>query len=232
MDATNRERLTRIMSRMASGDEAAAVTLFLEFGDAVKAAVRRHLRAQRAHHLERDLDGIALDVCLDLAARAGSWDPGGGALPWVWADRRVRGIVARHAGTYGRELDEAGPRARAADEAGPPPAFTGEDLDEDAALAALAARHPACALLADALGRLAERDRRVFLLFETQKASGDPSPAVTTGAAHGLRPDNVRQIARRTRQRLLRLAATEARFAPLAGLPLLGGDGGLLRGAA
>jgi hypothetical protein len=37
----------------------------------------------------------------------------------------------------------------------------------------------------------------------------------------GMREVSVRQAARRARQRLLRLAATDERFAPLAELPLL-----------
>ena len=80
-----------------------------------------------------------------------------------------------------------------------------------------------CALLADALGSVAtERDRRVFLEVGLQASLGDRSPAVTVGALLGMQPDAVRQQHRRVRQRLQRLAASEARFAPLADLALVG----------
>ena len=54
-----------------------------------------------------------------------------------------------------------------------------------------------------------------------QASLGDPAPAVTVGRTFGLRPDAVRQVVKRTRDALGRLAADEHRFAPLAAIPLV-----------
>jgi DNA-directed RNA polymerase specialized sigma24 family protein len=227
METDDKKRVAAIMARMAAGDEAAAVTLFLEFGEHVKAKVRRIVRSQGASHLTSDdIDGLAFDACLALVPRAGSWDPNGGALPWVWAERRLVSLVAAYVGQYGTSYDDAAGSGRR-DRAGDGPdvagvAFAGDEPGDDEALDRLALRLPACALLRDALdATCSDRDRRVFLMFTVQQDGNDPSPSVTVGGAFGLTPDNVRQIARRVRTRLAGLADTDGRYATLRDLAIL-----------
>ena len=62
----------------------------------------------------------------------------------------------------------------------------------------------------------------MHLQYRFQKALGDPSPAHTVGAELGLRPDNVRQIDHRVRNRIIDLADSDERFTPLLALPWLG----------
>src|SRR5205814_8462673 len=130
----------------------------------VRAKVASLARAQGATHLTaEDLDGITIDACLDLARRAGSWDPDGGAMPWVWGERLLRSIVARYVGQYGVILDEAAERkaereAERRSGGAMDPAFGADDSDDShagAILDRLAARRPEYALLADALAWVA-----------------------------------------------------------------------------
>lgn len=94
-----------------------------------------------------DLDEIHIDVTLDLARRAGSWSSEG-ALPWVWARRRVMAMVHDHIGQFGVELDDV-----AEDVA---PAIAGR-IDDPIAL----------------LHRMADHDSRVTaLLHQLAGASG------------------------------------------------------------
>ena len=78
-------------------------------------------------------------------------------------------------------------------------------------------------LLAEALDRggVSTRDRELLLEYAYEKHSGHTAPATAVAPLFDMREVSVRQAARRTRERLLRLAASEERFAPLADLPLL-----------
>jgi hypothetical protein len=78
-------------------------------------------------------------------------------------------------------------------------------------------------LLAEALDRggVSTRDRELLLEYAYEKHSGNTAPATAVAPLFDMREVSVRQAARRTRERLLRLAASEKRFAPLAELPLL-----------
>jgi len=78
-------------------------------------------------------------------------------------------------------------------------------------------------LLAEALDRggVSTRDRELLLEYAYEKHSGNTAPATAVAPLFDMREVSVRQAARRTRERLLRLAASEERFAPLADLPLL-----------
>lgn len=214
--------LEDVMAAAAEGDSAAVFRLYEEFGGALSAALRRHLRHFGVSRIDRaDLDGLVLDAAVALFDCARSWRPESGTPPWVWARARLADIAARwigaHADRWTEEVEETlvddwrvapapGPAAE------PPPA---------AVLAALAAGRSDVQLVAEALDRLPARTRAILLEVRLQAALGDPSPAVTVAGDHGLRPDHVRQLAKRGRDRLRDLAATEPRFAVLAGLPLV-----------
>jgi hypothetical protein len=222
LDKTQRERLEQLMGRMAEGDEAAAISLFREFAPSIRPSVMAVARRLHAAHLTpEDIDGMVLDVCLDLLRRAGSWDPDGGALPWVWAERRVLRIVSDFVGQYGPPFDETFPPGHEPEGGGV--AISEPDLGDGEALARLARRVPSAALFAEALEAVTdrERNRQVLLLYELQRHAGDPSPALTVGQVHGMKPAAVRKCVERTKRALVALASSEARFAALAALPIL-----------
>jgi hypothetical protein len=66
-----------------------------------------------------------------------------------------------------------------------------------------------------------ERDQVIFFETAVQSALGDRSPAATVAGLMGIRPEAVRQQARRVRLRVQRLAADEPRFAVLADLSVV-----------
>jgi hypothetical protein len=214
--------LSRIMGRLAAGDDAAVVTLYERYGGPIAAAVRRVARHRPGRLADDEVAGVALEVCFDLAPVARGWSPEGGALPWVWARHRVANAVDRALGQQAHPLDEE--RLAALDRlAAPPP---GPATDEPSLLATLGRMVPemaSAALLAEALDRggVSTRDRELFLEYAYEKHSGNAAPAAAVAPVFGMREVSVRQAARRARERLLRLAATEERFAPLAELPLL-----------
>jgi len=213
--------LVAVMRRLAEGDEAAIVTLWERYRVPIGGAVQRVARLRRARIDRDDLDGIVFEVCEELGKVAGAWSPDGGALPWVWARHRVANVVDRVLGPWVEPLDE-GRLAELDDRsvAGVEAATDGSMLD---ALERLVPDMASAGLLADALDEVAisTRDRELWFEYQYEKHSGNASPAATVAPVFGMREASVRQAARRARQRLLRLAATDARFAPLADLPLL-----------
>src|SRR5881392_3946488 len=105
MDAEQRRRVAEVMGAIARGDRAAVFTLVEEFEGALRAAARRaagRLGVALSAEEEREL---AVEVALALVDVAGSWRPDGGALPWVWAERRIVVAVARHIGQHADPLD-------------------------------------------------------------------------------------------------------------------------------
>jgi hypothetical protein len=135
---------------------------------------------------------------VDAAAMAG---PGAGG-PALASAATVPAPVVAHAGTAVAVLDltESDPAGAGGDEGA-----VGVDL------------------LAEALDRggVSTRDRELLLEYAYEKHSGNTAPATAVAPLFDMREVSVRQAARRTRERLLRLAASEERFAPLADLPLL-----------
>ena len=94
---------------MAAGDHRAVFTFYAEFGPTLRSMAASEARRQGAGHLGRDdLDGVALDFCLDLCRAAGRWHAGS-ALPWVWARRQLRHRVAEAAGQLAFPLDTVDP---------------------------------------------------------------------------------------------------------------------------
>jgi hypothetical protein len=157
-----------------------------------------------------------IDACLELQACAESWDPEGGAVPWVWAERRLLTVVSRWVGQHADAIDE---KVEVIDLVVPAPA-----PDSEPNLVELLGRldDPTCRLLREALAAVASaRDQAILLEVGLQRSLGDTSPAVTIGPHVGLRPDAVRQVLRRLRQRLSALAIDQPRYAPLVDLALL-----------
>ena len=212
------ERLVEVMARMAGGDRAAVFTLYVEYGDHVAALMRRELRRLGVQHVEPDeLDGLVLDGCLALENSAGAWDPTGGALPWNWAVKRLAAIAAGWVGQHADPLDDhdvaAAEQLRA----------LGDEPEGLEVFERLAPCHDGCALLIEAFdyGQVKPRDRAILLEVKLQADAGDPSPSNTVARDYGLKPDAVRQIVKRTLDRLRALAACGPRFAGLAELPIL-----------
>ncbi len=213
------DALVQIMRRLAAGDQAAVVTLYERYGGPIAAAVRRTARSRPGRLDHDDIDGLVFEVCFELAAVAAAWSPAGGALPWVWARHRVANAVDRVLGIVVEPLE---------DERLPQPDTVAAGPDADGAslldtLGQLAPDMASAGLLSEALdrGRVSRRDGALLLEYAYEKHSGNASPAATVAPVFGMKEVSVRQAARRARQRLLRLAATEDRFGPLADLPLL-----------
>jgi hypothetical protein len=213
--------LAVVMRRLAEGDEAAVVTLYERYGGPIAAAVQRVVRQRRGRIDRDDLDGIVFEVCFELASVAGAWSPEGGALPWVWARRRVANVVDRVLGQWAEPLDEARLAAVGA-EREPAAAWVGEGTMLPA-FASLVPNLASARLLSEALdeARISTRDRELLFEYAYEKHSGNTSPATTVAPEFGMREVSVRQAFRRARQRLLGLAACDERFASLADLPLL-----------
>jgi hypothetical protein len=212
------QRLRVVMAAMAAGDRGATFDLYAEFGGPIGATVRRLLRRLGVDTVPREeLDGLVIDACLELQGCAESWDPDGGAVPWVWAERRLLAVVSRWVGQHADAIDDKHEvidivvTSSGAPSAEPSPLELLARLDD-----------PTCRLLREALASIASvRDQTILLEVGLQRSLGDTSPAVTIGPHVGLRPDAVRQVLRRLRQRLSALAAAEPRYAPLVDLELL-----------
>ncbi|MGI8662059.1 MAG: hypothetical protein ACR2LQ_02475 [Acidimicrobiales bacterium] len=221
MHNERRAALGRIMGALAH-DEAAVIELYQEFHDEI-AGVVGFLARKRAGTIcaaigTDDLEAIVFDACLALAKLAPGWRADGGALPWVWARRRIVAIV---------EAALPAPEAMLPGEDELPPARsicggTEADPDVGVVLAELARRDGRVALLAIALYESVGRtDGDIWLRYRIQQQAGDPSPAHTVGSELGLQPPAVRQRASRARRRLARHVSGDPRFAPIAGLALL-----------
>jgi hypothetical protein len=212
------QRLRTVMAAMAAGDRGATFDLYAEFGGPIRAAVRRLLRRLGIDSVPaEELDGLVIDACLELQGCAEAWDPAGGALPWVWAERRLLSVVSRWVGQHADTLDDR------TDVVERLVARSSGASSEPSAVEVLARLDdPVCALLREALEAVAsDRDRTIILECGLQRSLGDASPAVTIGPSVGLRPDAVRQVLRRVRVRLSALAESEPRYAPLVDLALL-----------
>lgn len=207
-----------IMSRLAAGDTAAIFDLAQHHGHRVAGVVRRHLRNCGVEVLRaEDLHSLVLDACMELHAVAPAWRPGS-ALPWWWAEGRIRAVVNRWVGIHAEPLEEH-PRPEREDE----PAAPSAEGSLAEAFARLLSDDPRVRLVAEA-ARVAHLDdvALVCLLdYRIQQEQGDPSPAHTLAARYGTTPDAMRQRICRGRSRLRRVVRTDPRFAPLADLELV-----------
>lgn len=203
--------LDQLMAGMATGDAAFLFAFVDEFGPTVRAVVRRIVESMGRHDIARDgdeLDGLALDACDVIFARAGSWRPGG-AAPWNWAFKAIRSEVARAIGHRVVELDDQ-VDGEADSRAGAVVDLTGDDLG------VLIGRHPAVRLLDDAIrsvGTASAQD--LYWEYRLQQGFGDPSPAHTVAHRFGKTPAAVRQACKRHGDAVWRIVQAEPRFADL-----------------
>lgn len=195
------QRLTDVMAQAAAGVPTAPIALYQEFGLAVARAMRRHLADLGVRRVDHDeLQGLTIDACLVLADHAGGWRPDGGALPWVWAERRLRQLAVGHVGQWSDPLDDT-LLDLPAQEYG-----EGHDTDPDELelLHRLARERDDVAAYASALDRAATstRNQQVLLAYRLQASLGDHAPAHTVGRRFAMQPAAVRQVVKRTSDRL------------------------------
>lgn len=189
-----RQAVDELMARITAGDREAVWDLHTVAERSLARIVRTEARRLdlRLHH--EDVVDITLDAAIVLGKLARSWDPQG-ALPWVWARKRIVGLVHEHVGVFADELDETHLELVA------PPAP--EPIDDPlAVLRSLALRHPSARFLHDRLDAVSDRDAQIYLGVQVEKASGNRSPAVTIGVEHDLRPDAVRKVVQRVNKHL------------------------------
>lgn len=216
-DGASRDRLAEVMGRLAGGDRAAIHHLIEEFGGEIAGAVRRVAAARLVRLPPHEVDELVTEVAIEVTRLAGSWDPGVGAPPWVWARRRVERLVDRHVGQHAASLDD---ERTVVAEAVAPPVAAGHEPGMLALLDQIAPARPGTEAFREALHQVASpRDRELYVEVLVQEALSDPSPAVTVGNMLGLHPATVRQQYRRVRLRLRALAANDIRYRSLADLP-------------
>jgi hypothetical protein len=217
--ATGPFTVEAIMARLAAGDSAAIFALAEHHGHRVAGVVRRQLRTcgMEVVHPD-DLQSLVLDACMELHAVAAAWRPGG-ALPWWWAEGRIRGVVNRWVGIHADALDEHWSQAER--ELEPAAPSTEDSLAE--AFARLVAEDPRVELVAEAARAARVDDVALVCLldYRIQQGQGDPSPAHTLAERYGTTPDAMRQRICRGRRRLRQVVATDPRFAVLADLELV-----------
>lgn len=208
-----------IMARLAAGDTAAVFTLAEHHGHRVAGVVRRQLTRCGVDHVSGDdLQSLVIDACIELRQVAPAWRPGG-ALPWWWAEGRIRAVVNGWVGVYADSLDDHVGWAET-DEL--PQALSFEDSVAET-FARLVAEVPLVGLVAEA-ARAAKVDdiALVCLLdYSIQQDQGDPSPAHTLAERYGLSPETLRKRISRGRSRLKKVVATDPRFAALADFALV-----------
>lgn len=213
----DRQRVQPLMSAMAIGDAAALFPFIELFGDSLAASVKfilRRIGRPEAARRQDDLDYLVQTAALVIFDRAKSWDPDRGALPWVWANRAIQAAIVKSLGQPSLERPDI--EVSAEDQA--PSAHPESDID----WYDLADRHGMVDVLLGALDHVAtHRDSQVHLEYLAQRSLGDPSPANTVAAMFDLSPANVRQIDRRVRIKLGRLAVDDQSYAALRSLDWL-----------
>lgn len=215
---TGRDDLAQAMAALVD-DVAMAVPFEGAYGDRLANVVRKHLRELGRRDLagdEEEVRGLVWDVVLLLHDAGAGWDPAG-ALPWSWAHRPIRSLVASAIGHARADVDPDVLDEHLVGQVEPPASGGVADFDELADAGGL------LGLYRDALGELGVQDlhRRAHREYRIQKGLGDPSPSKTVAAELGLGEANVRQIDRRVRLKLAELVAAEPRFAPLRCIPWL-----------
>ena len=187
------------MARLAVGDQQAMWDLHALAEPWLRRMVRAEARRVDVRIGDDDVLDLTLDAAIELGHLAHAWRPDG-ALPWVWARRRISALVHAHIGQLGRPLDDEHLDIEV------PEAVEAMPEARDV-LRSLAERHPAARRLEERLALVAsERDADIWLRTQIEKGGGNRSPAVTVAAEFGLRPDAVRKVNQRVGERLEQVA--------------------------
>ena len=193
------ERVAEVMARLAAGEQRAVWELHSLAEPWLRRMVRAEARRVDVRLGDDDVLDLTLDAAIELGHLARAWNPEG-AMPWVWAHRRIKALVHGHIGQLGRPLDD-----EHLDLEAPPPV---EEMPEARdVLRSLATRHAGARRLEERLATVAsDRDAGIWLRTQIEKGVGNRSPAVTVAVEYGLRPDAVRKVNQRVAERLGQVA--------------------------
>lgn len=217
MDPTSRAQLEVLMAQAAAGDLAAVPALFEGFKTDLLKAVWSAARRLRIQLSSDEAHSVAFEAAAVMFDVAPGWRPDGGALPWVWASKRVEALVRATALSGDQTLD-VDDRLTSEE----PASFISDQDDFMEVFVQLAQHSTELGLLREALAKVASsEDQELFLHLRMQHDAGDPSPSHTVAAMFCLTPATVRQRASRLRRKLVAMAESQQRFAPLRDLALL-----------
>ena len=208
-----------IMGRLVDGDTAAVFTLAEHHGHRIAGVIRRQLRRCGVDVVGADdLRSLVLDACMELREVAGGWKPGG-ALPWWWAEGRIRSLVNLWVGVHADPIDDHWNDVEDEVSGAAPSA---ED-SVAATFARLVEEVPLVGLVAEAAQAARVDDVSLVCLLDycIQQDQGDPSPAHTLADRYGISPEAMRQRICRGRRRLRHVVTTDPRFAALAEFELV-----------
>jgi len=195
-----------MMVGVAEGDQVAVAELWAIARPNLTWIVRGALRETGRSFGPEVVEDAVSAAFLALVERAGSWSPHGGALPWNWARKMVRGCAFEALGRAFVNLDDPAVADQPADgPAGEGSTPTPAPVEDPLALfEQLAEVEPAVAAALERFRRAVPKDRdlRVFLRVLFEQGEGNPRPAVTVAALEGLTPANVRQIFHRVGAKL------------------------------
>ncbi len=211
MEGERRTLLEEVMRRLIGGELEMVWALSSRFGEDLAKVIKRHLHSMGRGEVAAEpgrVEGLVIDVSFWFLDHGSAYDPAG-SLPWVWADKPIRSLVAAEVGHRSVEFDAAAfePAADCAPQSLDPAVVE---------LRSLAESEPTVALLIEAVEQVgSERDANVHLEYRVQWALGDPSPSHTVAGMAGLEAANVCQIDTRMRKKVVRLASSDERFGPL-----------------
>lgn len=208
-----------IMVRLVAGDDAAVFTLAEHHGHRVAGVIRRQLaRCGVDVVAAEDVQSLVLDACMELRTVAAAWRPGG-ALPWWWAEGRIRSLVNGFIDVHADSIDDHWRDVECEDAEAAPSI---EDTVA-ATFARLVREVPLVGLVAEAakVARMDDVALICLLDYRIQQDQGDPSPAHTLSARYGISPEALRQRVSRGRRRLRDVVATDPRFAALVDFELV-----------
>ncbi len=109
MEATRRKMLEEVMRRLIEGELAMVWALSTEFGEDLARVIRRHLRSMGRSEVITEpgrVEGLVIDVALWFLDHGTAYDPSA-SLPWVWADKPIRSLVAAEIGHRTVEFEPA-----------------------------------------------------------------------------------------------------------------------------
>lgn len=194
-DSAVREQVEALMGRLRAGEGSAVWELHALAEPALRRMVRAEARRIDVRIGDDDVVDLTLDAAIELGQLAPAWRPDG-ALPWVWAKRRIVALVHQHVGVFADPLPDD---ATSIEEGSAPPPVD----DPHEVLRRLARHLPAARRLEQHLAAtVSPRDARIWLEVRMEQAAGNRSPAVTVGTRHDLEPATVRKVVQRVTRRL------------------------------